>query len=77
MYGMRIHEAVKAAGDTQSGITIHYVNEQYDEGAVIFQANCPLEEQDTPEDIARKVQALEHRHYPEVVERVIGDVGKG
>jgi len=77
MYGMRVHEAVKAAGETQSGITIHYVNEQYDQGAVIFQATCPLEAQDTPEGIARKVQALEHRHYPEVVEQLVGEVGKG
>ncbi|MFZ4632612.1 MAG: phosphoribosylglycinamide formyltransferase [Saprospiraceae bacterium] len=77
MYGMRVHEAVKAAGETQSGMTIHYVNEQYDEGAIIFQATCTLEEHDTPEDIALKVQALEHRHYPEVVERVVEGVGKG
>ncbi|MCB0687163.1 MAG: phosphoribosylglycinamide formyltransferase [Saprospiraceae bacterium] len=71
MYGMHVHEAVKNAGEPQTGITIHYVNDQYDDGAVVFQASCPVEIQDTPESIRQKVQVLEHRHFPEVVETVI------
>ena len=71
MYGHFVHEAVAAAGETESGITIHYVNERYDEGQVIFQAACPVSPTDTPDDIARKVQALEHLHYPRVVADVL------
>ncbi len=67
MYGHHVHEAVKAAGETETGLTIHYVNAEYDEGAVIFQARCPVDPADTPETIAAKVLALEHRHYPEVL----------
>ncbi len=67
MYGMRVHEAVKAAGETETGITIHYANEHYDEGDVIFQASCPVDPADAPTDIARKVQQLEHAHFPRVV----------
>jgi phosphoribosylglycinamide formyltransferase-1 len=71
MYGMRVHEAVKAAGERQTGITIHYVNERYDEGDIIFQVRCPIAPDDTPADIARRVQALEHEHFPRVLERLI------
>lgn len=71
MYGMHVHEAVHAARESQSGITIHYVNERYDEGNIIFQASCDLDEQDTPLDIAHKVQALEHVHYPKVVAELV------
>ncbi|WP_460942980.1 phosphoribosylglycinamide formyltransferase [Spirosoma daeguense] len=67
MYGHYVHEAVVAAGETESGITIHYVNERYDEGQVIFQATCPVSPTDTPDDVARSVQVLEHEHYPKVV----------
>lgn len=67
MYGMHVHEAVCAAGETESGITIHLVNEHYDEGDIVFQAACLLTPEDTPHDIARKVQQLEHRHFPEVI----------
>jgi phosphoribosylglycinamide formyltransferase 1 len=74
MYGMHVHEAVKAAGESQSGITIHYVNERYDEGQILFQATCALDPLDTPTDIARKVQALEHRHYPEVIDRILANI---
>lgn len=73
MYGMHVHEAVKNAGEKLSGITIHYVNNKYDDGAVVFQASCSVTEEDTPEDIRRKVQILEHRYFPEVVEKVIRD----
>lgn len=71
MYGHYVHEAVVAAGETESGITIHYVNERYDEGQIIFQASCPVSSVDTPEDVARKVQSLEHEHYPRVVAELL------
>ncbi len=71
MYGRYVHEAVKAAGERESGITIHYVNEQYDEGDIIFQASCPIEAADTPEQIFQKVQELEHRHFPEVLAQLL------
>lgn len=71
MYGMRVHEAVVAGGEKESGITIHYINERYDEGAVIFQATCPVFPSDTPEEVAAKVHALEYAHYPRVIEEVL------
>lgn len=71
MYGMYVHEAVVAAGEKESGITIHYINENYDEGAVIFQATCPVLSTDTPEEVANKVHALEYAHYPHVIEEVL------
>ena len=67
MHGMNVHKAVKIEGETESGPTIHYVNEKYDEGNMIFQAKCKIEANDTPEDIAAKVLKLEHEHYPKVV----------
>lgn len=70
MYGDHVHEAVKAAGETESGITIHYVNEHYDEGNIIFQATCALVLEDSPEDIANKVHALEYAHFPAIVRQV-------
>ncbi|MBD2751802.1 phosphoribosylglycinamide formyltransferase [Spirosoma validum] len=71
MYGHFVHEAVVAAGETESGITIHYVNEHYDEGQIIYQAHCPVSPTDTPEDVAHNVQILEHLHYPRVVNEVL------
>ena len=71
MYGMNVHRAVKDSGDELSGITIHYVNERYDEGDIVFQASCPVGPEDEPADIARKVQQLEHRHFAPVVEKLI------
>ena len=71
MYGMRVHESVVAAGDTESGITIHYINEKYDEGQQIFQARCPVWPSDTPDDVAAKVHALEYKHYPKVIESLL------
>jgi phosphoribosylglycinamide formyltransferase-1 len=71
MYGMKVHEAVKAAGETETGITIHLVNEHYDDGQILFQARVGVSAQDTPQSIAAKVHALEHRHYPEVIEQWI------
>lgn len=67
MYGMHVHEAVVAQKETQTGITIHYVNEQYDEGATIFQASCDLSMTDTPDDVAAKIHTLEMTHFPKVV----------
>ncbi len=72
MYGDRVHAAVLAAGEKESGISIHYVDEQYDEGDIIFQATCPVEEADTPETLASKVHALEHAHFAQVIEELVG-----
>jgi phosphoribosylglycinamide formyltransferase 1 len=71
MYGAHVHEAVKLAGEVETGITIHYVDECYDEGQTIFQARCPVLPADTPSDIARRVLALEHQHFPVVIEQVL------
>lgn len=71
MYGMQVHEAVKDSGDPETGITIHLVNEKYDEGKIVFQASCVVHESDTPESIASRVHQLEYRHYPRVIERWI------
>ena len=71
MYGMHVHRAVKEAGETLTGITIHYINEHYDEGMIIAQYSCPVEADDTPETIAQKVHRLEYRYYPLVVEQLL------
>lgn len=76
MYGHHVHEAVKAAGDTVSGPTIHFVNEHYDEGDIVYQVSTPIDPVDTPEDIARKVLELEHKHYAEVVERCMREISR-
>lgn len=68
MYGMKVHEAVKEAGEKETGITIHEVDEHYDEGKIIFQANCLVAPTDSPEDIAAKVHQLEYAHFPTVIE---------
>ena len=68
MYGHHVHEAVIAAGEKESGITIHYVNDHYDQGAIIFQAKCPVLPTDTPDDLAARVHELEYRHFPRVIE---------
>jgi phosphoribosylglycinamide formyltransferase-1 len=68
MYGQRVHEAVLAAGDSESGITIHYVNERYDEGQIVFQATCPVLPGDTADDVAARVHALEYAHFPSAIE---------
>ena len=72
MYGVRVHEAVIAAGEQESGITIHYVDEHYDNGDTIFQATVPVTEKETPESLANKIHVLEHQHYPRVIEELIG-----
>ena len=71
MYGARVHEAVIAAGETESGITIHRVNERYDEGAIIFQGRCRVMEGDTPDTLAGRIHELEYRYYAEVIENAI------
>lgn len=71
MYGERVHQAVVEAGETASGITIHYVDENYDEGDVIFQATCEVLPEDTPEEVARKVHALEYTYFPRIIEAVV------
>jgi phosphoribosylglycinamide formyltransferase 1 len=71
MYGMRVHEAVIASGDSESGITIHIVNEHYDEGHIVFQATCPVFQGDTAETIAQKIHHLEYMHYPRVLEELL------
>ncbi|GAA4280427.1 phosphoribosylglycinamide formyltransferase [Gaetbulibacter aestuarii] len=73
MYGMHVHEAVVANKETETGITIHYVNEHYDEGAIIFQAKCAVLPTDTAEDVAAKIHELEMEHFPKVVEGLLQD----
>ena len=72
MYGHHVHHAVANAGDTESGITIHYVNSNYDEGNIIFQAKCTVLPTDTPDMIAEKVHALEYEYFPKVIETLWG-----
>lgn len=76
MYGHHVHEAVVAAKDKESGISIHYVNANYDEGQIIFQAKCGIDINDTPEIVAQKVQVLEHQHFPIVIENLIRNSDK-
>jgi phosphoribosylglycinamide formyltransferase 1 len=71
MYGSRVHREVIEAGETESGITIHYLNQAYDEGDIIFQATCSVEKDDSPEKLAGKIHELEYRHFPEVVEQLL------
>ena len=77
MYGDHVHKAVVAAGEKESGITIHYVNENYDEGNIIFQAKCEVILTDTPDDVAHKVHALEYEYYPKVIESLIVELSTG
>jgi len=75
MYGHKVHEAVLAQGDTESGITIHYVNEHYDEGLIVFQTSCPVLPDDTADDVANRVHALEYAHFPRVIEACLKKEG--
>lgn len=74
MYGAHVHEAVIRNQETESGITIHYVDEQYDHGAVIFQARCPVLPGDDPEALAARIHGLEHRHFPQVIGGLISGI---
>lgn len=71
MYGNRVHEAVLDAKVSESGVTIHYVDEEYDHGATLFQARCPVLADDTPDTLAARIHALEHQHYPRVIEELL------
>lgn len=71
MYGSKVHEAVIAAGETESGITIHYVDEHYDNGDVIFQAVCPVLKNDTPDTLAERIHKLEHENFARVIEQCL------
>ncbi|MCF8335372.1 MAG: phosphoribosylglycinamide formyltransferase [Bacteroidales bacterium] len=75
MYGERVHQKILENGDKESGITIHYVNENYDEGSIIHQSKFPVEAGDTIEDIAQKAHELEYKYYPKVIEKLLsGDL---
>jgi phosphoribosylglycinamide formyltransferase-1 len=71
MYGQFVHEAVVAAGEKESGITIHFVNEHYDDGGIIFQSSFVVDPRDTAEDVAKKGQVLEHRDFPKVIGNLV------
>ena len=71
MYGDRVHQSVKDAGDKATGISIHYVNENYDEGSIIFQAKVEVAEEDSISQIAYKVHQLEYKYFPEVIQKIL------
>lgn len=71
MYGMNVHRAIIENKETETGITIHYVNEDYDEGNIIFQQTIPLSGNETPEEVANKIHQLEHKYFPEVIEKIL------
>ncbi len=74
MFGEHVHKAVLAAGEKESGITIHLVNERYDEGQVLFQATCPVLPEDDADALAARIHALEHAHYPAVVGGIVNSI---
>ncbi|MEN6618720.1 MAG: phosphoribosylglycinamide formyltransferase [Rikenellaceae bacterium] len=76
MYGMNVHRAVIEAGDTESGITIHLVDEHYDNGKILFRSVCEVTPEDTPESLAAKIHLLEYRHFPEVIDKYLTDTFK-
>ncbi len=71
MYGDFVHNAVIEAKEKESGITIHYVNENYDEGSIIFQATCKIDESDSASDLAKKIHKLEYEHFPRIIEEIV------
>lgn len=71
MYGHHVHAAVIAAGEKESGITIHYVDEHYDNGDIIFQAKCPVFSHDTPDSLAQRIHQLEYEHFPKVIGKIV------
>ena len=77
MYGMHVHRAVVANRESETGITIHYVNERYDEGTIIFQKAVALDRSDTPEDVAAKIHVLEQENFPNVIEKVLKTIDEG
>jgi phosphoribosylglycinamide formyltransferase-1 len=76
MYGMKVHEAVINNQEIQSGITIHFVNEAFDEGEIIFQATCPVLPGDSPEQLADRIHKLEYKYYPEIIRQVLAGTKK-
>lgn len=72
MYGMAVHEAVVDAGETESGITIHLIDDVYDRGEILLQATCPVLADDTPESLAERIHQLEYEHYPKTIEKLLG-----
>ncbi len=74
MYGERVHRAVIEAGEKETGISIHLVNEKYDEGQIIFQEKFPILPGDTPESIAERIHKLEHEHFPKVIEKLLKEL---
>ena len=74
MYGHHVHQAVIESGEKETGITIHYVNENYDEGKIIFQKSTPLSDRDTPETVAEKIHQLEYKYFPKVIESVLQSI---
>jgi len=76
LYGQYVHEAVIANKEKESGISIHYVDEIYDHGKIIFQRNCPVLENDTAESLAQRIHVLEHKYYPVIIEKIIRESGK-
>jgi len=74
MYGSRVHESVIANGEKQSGISIHYVNQKYDEGQIIFQATVDIEEGETVKSLAEKIHDLEYEHFPKIIEKVLKSI---
>lgn len=71
MYGTAVHETVIAENEKESGITIHYVDDLYDHGEIIFQAKCPVATSDTADTLAQKIHVLEHTHYPKIIAELI------
>jgi len=76
MYGKKVHEAVLESGDTETGISIHYVNELFDEGEIIYQSRCLIDSNDDAEKLAYKVHQLEHLHYPKIIEDLLKKLDK-
>jgi phosphoribosylglycinamide formyltransferase-1 len=74
MYGMKVHEAVVENKEKETGITIHFVNEKYDDGAIVFQAKCEVSINDSAEDVANKVHRLEYKYFPLIIEEVVNDI---
>ena len=74
MYGINVHKAVIEAQESESGITIHYVNEHYDKGSIIFQAKCEISNQDTPESLAEKIHYLEYEHFPTEIDKLLNSI---
>ena len=74
MYGHHVHEAVKAAGETETGMTVHHVTNVCDGGEIIAQFKCPVSPDDTPDDIADKEHVLEMQHFPQVIEQFVNSL---